>query len=233
MTIHIPIITTPDTRPIYDMLHYLGGDGTLYEMTLKDTDGNQHTARHQTQWASGTGDYHWYHTKGSEVHAEWEEFYADQDWIYRSVDTSPGNGQYYTLIDDGQWRPPRSRWCPRFWSPGDVYERRPYVDVRRKSDCWAIASQSGYHRTWLRFAEYHNRYEVAPGMLFAGVVELHWLLHNPAEQPDQKYHERYWYARNFGLVQWTGELGYSHATEIHAPGTRPDNKREMIPCLEN
>jgi hypothetical protein len=35
-----------------------------------------------------------------------------------------------------------------------------------------------------------------------------------------------------GLVAWAGEQGSSVVVEIHEAGTRPDNVRETIPCLE-
>jgi hypothetical protein len=221
--IHLPIITG-GAAPVFDMLPYLQGDpATLFELTLTDKHGGQHTSRCQTQMGSGVGAWHWYFTKSNGATAEYEEFYADQEYIFRGVDTSMGDGMFYRLFD--------SPWCPRFWSPGDTFERNPYVDVRRKADCSFIPERSGIHQTWLRFAQHHPYYTCSPKLLFGDVVELHWLLHDPAEQPDQKPAERYWYARGYGLIQWTGEKGHSYVTEVHAQGERPDNVREVIPCL--
>jgi hypothetical protein len=44
--------------------------------------------------------------------------------------------------------------------------------------------------------------------------------------------ETYFYAKNFGLVGWKSHDGRESAvSEFHAPGTRPDNVREVIGCL--
>jgi hypothetical protein len=59
-------------------------------------------------------------------------------------------------------------------------------------------------------------------------VELAWLL-----APNAEPIEKYYYAKNFGLVGWSSnDRGFSHISEIHVPGTRPDNNRETIDCLD-
>ncbi len=60
------------------------------------------------------------------------------------------------------------------------------------------------------------------------VVELGWLL-----SPGGPTIESYFYAKDYGLVGWgSDDRGYSYISEIHDPGARPDNKREVIPCLQ-
>ena len=142
MTVYLPYITGGGHPTPFDMLHYLMGDPpTLFELTLTKPDGSEHTSRCQTQPGSGVGDYHWYFTKSNGTTAEYEEFFADQKFIYRGVDTSMGDGMFYKLfaVSEGEPVPPHfwalSPWCPRFWAPGDVFPRRPYVVVRRKADC--------------------------------------------------------------------------------------------------
>ena len=42
--------------------------------------------------------------------------------------------------------------------------------------------------------------------------------------------ETWFYARGFGLVAWSAGWGQSAISEVHAPGTRPDNVREKLNC---
>ncbi len=59
-------------------------------------------------------------------------------------------------------------------------------------------------------------------------MQLAWLL-----EPNDPPEERYYYAEGYGLVGWwSRDRGMSYISEIHAPGARPDNTREEIPCLD-
>ena len=88
--IFLPVVAIPEptTNPsvVKDMADYLIGDGRLYE--VQHSSGSQ--ARHQTQFEESR----FFHTKGDEIKAEWEELWADEDLIFRGTDTSPGSGQY-------------------------------------------------------------------------------------------------------------------------------------------
>jgi hypothetical protein len=220
--IYLPYIGSgrPAITP-WDMLPYMRGDGRIYEVVLFDKDGNQHQARHQTlvdynlpRWSE------WYQTKNH----EWEELAADGEFIYRGIDTSPGNGEYYDLRDDD--REIYSRWCPRFWAPGDIYERNPRMTFFRKSDCYPLRSVK--HHTWLSFTYQFPSWPTPLGDI-EDVIQLDWLL-----SPDDKQSEEtYWYARGWGLVGWASRGHYAVPVELHQPGARPDNVREVIPCLEN
>lgn len=211
----LPIVLSTPLTPPYDMARFMVGDGRLYE--VQHSGGSQ--ARHQTQVTPTR----FYHTKGSEWSAEWEELWATADMIYRGTDTSPGDGRYYTLYDGDS---PGSAWSPRFWDVGDLYERNPFVVFRRKSDCQIVLS--GYQRSWLRFEAFYPSYTFRGGIKLDNVVELTWLL-----SPDGAPVESYFYAEHFGLVGWgSADRGYSYVSQVHAPGARPDNKREVIPCLD-
>ena len=213
--VYLPVILSPPLAPPYDMARFMIGDGRLYE--VQHSGGSQ--ARHQTQVTPTR----FYHTKGSEWSAEWEELWASADTIYRGTDTSPGDGRYYTLYDGDQ---PGSAWSPRFWDVGDLYERNPFVVFYRKSDCEVVLS--GYQRSWLRFEAFYPAYTFRSGIKLYNVVELTWLL-----SPDGEPVESYFYAENFGLVGWgSADRGYSYVNEVHQPGARPDNKREVIACLD-
>lgn len=231
--IYLPAITAPPSpvEDSIDILPHLSGDGRLYELQLIDQHGHQHQARHQTQWLEFNEDeqkFQWRHTKGNEWHAEWEELFADHQFIYRGIDTSPGEGRVYRLEDWDLLG--RSRWAPRYWHVGGIYERNPHVDFRDKEDCDYLMEYSGTHRTWLRFAEHLQTITTAAGITIYDVIKLEWLLHNPEEQPDQKPAEEYWFGRNYGLIKWVGGIGRSEVVEVHAPGARPDNKPEHIRC---
>lgn len=212
--IYFPLIFNRIFTPTYDMVRFFVGDGRLYE--VQHSSGSQ--ARHQTQVEGGR----FFHTKGNEISAEWEELWYTDKHIYRGTDTSPGNGQYYTLRDPGMYG---SAWAPRFWSPGDLFERNPLVTFYSKSNCSEYLS--GYHRSWLLFEEYHSRFTFQSGITLEEVVQLAWLAQRGGTPL-----ERYYYAENYGLVGWWSSTnGMSYVSELHEPGARPDNTREVIPCL--
>jgi hypothetical protein len=203
-------------QPRIAMAPYLATGGVLYE--VRHSSGSQ--ARHQTQVAADR----FFHTKGHEAHAEWEELWVTADVVYRGTDTSPGGGRYYTLRDPGMYG---AAWAPRFWRVGDVFERNPLVTFYNKTDC--SLALSGMQRSWLRFEMLHASYTFVNGITLADVVELAWLT-----SPDGPPQERYFYAAGYGLVGWSGVgAGSSGISEIHAPGQRPDNSRERIRCLDS
>jgi hypothetical protein len=211
---YLPIAMHNADAMSYDMVQFMVGDDRLYE--VRHSNGSQ--ARHQTQLE----DVRFFHTKGNEIIAEWEELWATEDLIYRGTDTSPGDGNYYTLYEGGV---AGSAWSPRFWRIGDLYERNPYVVFYRKSDCHIVAS--GFQRSWLRFEAYHPTFTFASGITLPHVIQLSWLLKKDGEPV-----ETYFYGQDFGLVGWgSDDRGFSYINEIHQPGQRPDNIREIIPCL--
>jgi hypothetical protein len=212
--IYLPVVLRQPLMPPYDMAQFMIGDGNLYE--VQHSGGSQ--ARHQTQ----VDDERFYHTKGDEIRAEWEELWATEDTIFRGTDTSPGNNQYYTLYEDGK---PGSAWSPRFWDVGDVFERTPFVVFFNKSNCRVVAD--GFQRSWLRFEAYYPSYTFRSGITLRNVVELTWLL-----KLDGEPIESYFYAEHYGLVGWgSADRGFSYVSWLHEPGQRPDNKREVIGCL--
>lgn len=236
-TTYLPAVTggAPEPDPRIDMLPFVSGDGRLYEMRHINPDtAAESQARHQTLWEcyDKFGWYEWFHTKSPGDHrpAEWEQLFAGGDFVYRSMDTSPGNGRFYVLADDDQRNVKLSRWCPRFWAPGDVYPRNPFVYWYEKATCKYLPHESDYQPTWLRFAAYYMAAETAVGLI-ADVVMLEWLTQLAEDGRPEHIEETYWYARDFGLIRWGSDLhGYSEIVELHAPGARPDNVREIIPC---
>ena len=200
-----------------DLADFMIGDGRLYE--VQHSSGSH--ARHQTQF-DDEDEKRFYHTKGNEISAEWEELWSTRSLIYRGTDTSPGNDEYYSLYEGDTLGSP---WSPRYWKVGDAYERNPFVVFYRKSDCQIVAS--GFHNTWLRFDENYDSYTFESGITLDNVIKLAWLLH-----PDGQPIENYFYAEDYGLVGWgSNDRGFSYISEEHGPGERPDNKREVIPCM--
>ncbi len=215
---YYPLVYRSAPEKDFDMAYYMTGDGRLYE--VQHSTGPQ--ARHQTQYAS----HRFFHTKGNEWLAEWEELWATDRFIMRGTDTSPGDGQYYTLRDDGNYG---SAWAPRIWDVGGLFERNPYVTFYWKGDCSTVANKHGYQRSWLKFEAFHPTFTFPGGITLPDVVQLAWLW----PTPDSKPIERYYYAHNYGLVGWSSDdRGFSYISEIHEPGARPDNSREVIPCLD-
>ena len=84
-----------------------------------------------------------YQTKNS----EWEELWADERFIYRGTDTSPGSGNFYTLMDGDRYG---TAWIPRHMAVGQTYRRSVTVVSRRKGNCMMNSHLSGRHVTWNR-----------------------------------------------------------------------------------
>ncbi len=213
------------TGPLYDMMKYMG-DGRLYEVEFRGPNGSSQS-RHQTQIDGGR----FYHTKGNEIKAEWEELWAANNLIYRGTDTSPGGGRYYSLYENQTLG---SSWSPRFWRVGEFYFRQPFVIFYYKSNC-QIASSGYLDPSWLKFERFIPSYDSPTlGVPVKNVVQLAWY-RGGSNGPTGGPIERYYYGENYGLVAWQSlSEGYSSSiSEIFGPGERPDNKREVIPCLGN
>ena len=195
-----------------DLVSYMRGDGRLYE--VKNSWGSQE--RMQTQIK---GD-RFYHTKNQ----QWEELWADDEYVYRGTDTSPGNGRYVTLRDGDRYG---SKWAPRFMSVGELFRINPTTTLYRKSDCQRTEESGGTRESWIKLIAIHPQRTFRSGIRLNDVIEIGRLF-----SPNGEPAERYFYARGFGLVGWEGSIGSSWISEIHEPGTRPDNEREVIPCLK-
>jgi murein DD-endopeptidase MepM/ murein hydrolase activator NlpD len=196
-----------------DLLPYMLADrpdNVLYE--VQTLGGGQQ--RHQTQLASNK----FFHTKDE----EWEELWSDDFYIYRGTDTSPGNGEYYTLRDGAVYG---SKWAKRRMAVGETFERNPMVIHFRKNDCQEL--RRGNHRSWLKLVAVYPSYTFFTGITLPDVIEMAWL-GSLAGEPL----EIYFYSKSYGLVGWKSHDGRQSAiSEIHAPEARPDNLREGIPCL--
>ena len=218
----------------FDMLPYLRGDGRLYEMKHIFDMPNGPLIGQQRVQTQHEGQ-RFYQTKNS----EWEEMWVDDRFIYRGTDTSPGSGNFYSLMDGERYG---TVWIPRFMAVGQVYRRSVTVVSRRKGNCVMNSHLSGRHVTWIRLEALHDDLTLPDvegrpgrGVRLKDVVVL--AASNEVNgRPDDKPFERYYYAKGFGLVMWEGiavdHKGISFLVQVHNPGDRPDNVRERIPCWE-
>jgi len=102
------------------------------------------------------------------------------------------------------------------------------VIFRRKSDGGEV--RQGIHVTWIQLEEMHHRLKLPSGMVLSDVAVL--AAHEDAgTKPANEPFERYYYAKKYGLVAWSGSLGRSTIVREYAAGTQPDNIRETLPWL--
>ncbi|MEZ4516681.1 MAG: NBR1-Ig-like domain-containing protein [Chloroflexota bacterium] len=232
-TLFVSIIVTPDENTV-NLLDYIQGDGQLYEMKyIFETAAGLHIGQQRIQTQSEGSRF--YIVKNQ----EWEELWYDDDFIYRGTDTSPGNGNFYTLMEDNRYGSP---WVPRQMAQGNFFRRSPTVVSRRKKDCNVNFQLSGTHITWIRLEAIYSELrlpntegEEPTGILVEDVIELAAYNDNDGS-PATRPFERYYYAKGLGMVMWEGinvdHRGRSFMIELHPPGSRPNNQREKIPCLD-
>ncbi len=210
------LVTVTDPKQTYDLLPYLKGDGRLYSMLCEWVGSSQIV---QTQ----TGGQFFYHVKDS----EWEELWADDHFIYRGTDTSPGDGKVYTLTQQGEYGSP---WIPRQMALGVPFHRTPLVTFRRKDD----GTELNHHTdvTWIKLESVISRYKLKSGITIQNVAVLAAYQDEGGKPKDEPF-ERYYYAKKYGLVAWEGEPGCSYLTQEFAAGTHADNQREVIGWLSH
>ena len=217
-----------------DLLPYLRGDGRIYELKYIFQMPNGPLIGQQRLQTQHEG-ARFYQTKNS----EWEELWSDDRFIYRGTDTSPGSGNFYTLMDGERYG---TAWMPRHMAVGQTYRRSVTVISRRKGNCVVNPQLSGRAVTWIRLEALHDTLtlpdaEGRPGRgLVVGDVAVLAAYNEANGRPSEQPFERYTYARGYGLVMWEGiatdHKGISFLVELHKPGDRPDNVRERIPCWE-
>ncbi len=194
----------PSQGTFYDLFDYLCGDGRLYE--VGGTGGQE---RFQAQRDGNR----FYITKN----ANWEELWADSDYIWRGFDTSPDNERYYIQKEDGR---EGARWANRRMQVGETFTGfGHHVQFYMKSDCRRSDLNSGRatNRTTLHA---HHDAITWNGIVVRDILELKGI-----------GGESYFFARGFGLVGWAAPWGQSGVAEVHAPGARPPNERLRIPCM--
>jgi hypothetical protein len=211
------LIDVVDPSQHYDLLPYMRGDGRLYDLAYNWSGGGQQRVQTQVEGVR------FYHVK----HSEWEELWSDEYYIYRGTDTSPGNGEVYTLYESGQYGSP---WIPRRMSIGVPFRRTPLVIFRRKSDGTEVPGKKFVHTTWIQLEAVHKRLKLPSGIELENVAVLAGM-EDVGGKPKSTPFERYYYAQKYGLVEWEGSLGRSVLVKEYAPGSVPNNVREVISWL--
>lgn len=194
----------PSTAPTFDLFEYMCGDGRLYE--VGGTGGQE---RFQTQRDGNR----FYIVKNQ----NWEELWADADYIWRGFDTSPGEGRYYIQTEDGR---EGARWINRHMRVGETFTGfGHHVQFFLIDDCSRSDRNSGRNTNKTTLVAHHAAM-TWNGIVVPDVIELRGI-----------GEERYFFARGFGMVGWSSQWGSSGVAEVHAHGARPDNVRLRIPCM--
>lgn len=213
------LVDVVDPEGEYDMLRYLRGDGRVYDLHFDWHGGGSQRVQTQVE-----GD-RFYHVKWQ----EWEEFWADDRFIYRGTDTSPGSNEVYTLYENGQYGSP---WIARHMQIGVPFRRQPLVIFRSKSNGAEIPGRKGIHVTWITLEAVHSKFLFWNGFELENVAVLAWMP-DTGGQPASQVLERYYYAEKYGLVAWEGELGKSVITNAFMPGGIGDLQREVLPWFKH
>jgi hypothetical protein len=199
-----------------DLLSYVRGDGRQYEV--------KNAAGGQERFQSRQDGLTFYQVKN----AQWEQFFFDNDFVYRDIDTSPGGGRYYRLTDPD--RTHGSRWLRRQMAIGETYTQARKVQFFNKSDGSQSAANSGNVTDTIKLIARHNQLTLRTGMVINDIIELHWVNGPQDHSPKEKY----FYGRDFGLVAWErghqdpNSPAFSALSEIHPFGSPPEIPREVV-----
>lgn len=210
----------PDQPPEekLDLLGYIHGGtengvGVLYE--VRNANGGQE--RFQIQDGQ-SGEF--FQTKNHLA----EQLGADNNWIYRGWDTSPGNQRYYQQQEPQGAS--KARWLPRRMAIGEEFTVALYVQFYNW-DCSISHGNSGNVTDTRKLVAHHDTWTSRAGITLQDVIEIQWVNGG----------ETYFYCRGYGLVGWERTHqdphtpSWSAIAEIHAPGSRPDNIMDLPSCL--
>lgn len=199
-----------------DVLEYIKGDGRQYE--VRNASGGQERFHVREDGLT------FYLVKNH----HWEQFFYDNDFIYRDIDTSPGAGRYYRLTDPD--RQHGSRWLRRQMAPGQTYTQNRRVQFYRAADGSTSADNSGNVTDTIKLVAHHDKFRFQTGMEIEDVLEFHWVNNEADHSPKEKY----FYARGLGMVGWARghqdphSPAWSAVAEIHSHGSRDPFEREKV-----
>ena len=200
-TSHAPVVLGGTVAPGLDLLDYLRGDGRAYMV--------QHPGGASEKFRTVRDGARWLQLKNS----QWEEFWYDDGFIWRGVDTSPGDGQYYRQFEDGQ---EGARWCPRRMTVGQRWESPAEHTVQTywKADCRAVDHvRNGRTRNRLTLVARHA------ALTWNGVT-----VEDVVEVVSVTGETSFW-GRGFGLVAWASMWGSSAIAQL-LPANEADNEPE-------
>jgi hypothetical protein len=200
-TSHAPIVVGGTVAAGLALLDYLRGDGRAYMV--------QHPSGGSEKFRTVHDGARFLQLKNS----QWEEFWADDAFIWRGVDTSPGDGQYYRQFEDGQRG---ARWCPRRMTIGQQWESPAEHTVQTywKGDC----SPAGHHRNGRTRNRLTLRARHAAmtwnGVTVQDVIEV-----------GSHTGESMFFGRGYGLCAWSSSWGSSAIAHL-LPQNEADNQPE-------
>ena len=185
------------------------GMGLLFEVRFPA--GNQQRVQHQRSgnelWITkGTG--------GINGLSEFEHLKLDDSWIWRGVDTSPGKGRFYHQYEQGKLF---ARWCKRWMRIGETFVGSGHlVQFYMKGSCSPSSENSGPSTNIIKLAAHHSSKNWF-GVEVQDVIELH-----------GSNGEIWYFAKGIGNVGWESPWDQSFISELHNPGSRPNNQREPL-----
>ncbi len=192
----------PPPSTAIDLLPYIKGDGRAYMV--------RHPSGAQEKFRTEVDGPWFYLVKNS----QWEQFRADDTYIWRGLDTSPGDGRYYWQREAGN---DAARWCKRHMYVGETWAGPGhYVQFYDKSNCQPVdVPWNGPATNSTRLVARHAS-RTWNGITVQDVVELDG---GPGSA------ERFFFARGYGLVAWEATWGSSAISEVNVAG---DNARERL-----
>lgn len=204
---HPYVDTQPPPGPsTFDMSEYLLPVDNFGDIVILQNNWGEGDERQQLQRGFETS----YVTKNQ----QYEQRHIGELYIDLKIDTSPGDGNYYTV---------RGHWIPRHMKVGETFKRTETVEVHRKSDC--VLTNTFSWTTDIKFVERIPNMTFDSGVVVQNVARLAWYLNGAIE-------EEYWYGSRLGLVQWLKSSGNkSWPREIIPVGSQENNVMEVISCL--
>lgn len=130
---------------------------------------------------------------------QWEQLYADNDFIWRGPTRRSGGGRFYVQYEPGMKR--AKRWMPRRMRVGQSWVGPGHqVQFYDKATCAKSAANSGNATNRMTFVARHEKKTWVHGneaVTVMDVVEL------------QNGSERWFFGRGFGLSAWSSAWGES------------------------
>ena len=101
---------------------------------------------------------------------------------------------------------------------GQTFSRTEYVVFYSKSTCAKVAEWEPGSSNLIKFVDFHSTW-INNGIALNNVAEFIWIINGVTE-------ERYFYAKNLGLVKWANRAGLeSSIWELVPHGSQQNNVR--------
>lgn len=192
----------PPTGELVDLLPYLRGDGRGYMV--------RHPAGNEEKFRTVVDGSRWLQLKNS----QYEEFLLEGDYVWRGIDTSAGEGNYYRQSETGRLY---AKWCPRNMRIGQTWTSpdRHTVQTFSKASCAPVDHHRNGNAT--NTVALVDRYSSRTwnGITINDVIALR--THTG---------EVMYFARGYGLVAWEAGWGSSAIANI-LPPNEWDNRPEQ------